>query len=753
MTIAVLTANYFFKTAKYIEQQVQTQMQVARNVLQQTIAQQEQVLTTAANVLAADFGFKQAVATGDKKTIESALYNHGKRINADLVVLMDLEGESVSISTNNRQLPQDLSPYVSALPLRAGHAQVLNIESDVYQVIVVPVKAPRIIAYAYIGFLFDRNALVQLKDVSSLDVTLMRDEHIVQSSFENPKSSLGSGAIAPLTTLNLVLSDSDYYHQRIPFAGSNEIWAILSSPLDEIHRDFKQLVVATLLGALMVLIIALALSGWLSRRITMPLRRLQQLTKDIGGGNFNVPAAKGDLPLELNELYQGFVLMGSAIATRETKIKYQAEHDLLTGLFNRERFLEKLQEQLLSHASIALINVNVKGFKRLNDTIGVANGDKLLIEIAERLSAFCKKCDAQRAVLTSRTSADDFLIALPVSSLDELSSLISLLRAELERPFWLEELNLLLNFYYGIANSKEDGKDAEKLVRRVSMAASLGVQEQLLIRHYQQGEDEAYLFKLRLIEELKQALEAHDSPLFMNYQPKVNLQTGAVDKLEALIRWVNKEGEFVNPELFVGLAEKSSLIVALTQWVIRRVITQVATWNEQGMQFNVSINLSAQDIQAKGFVGFLLDTIGEFNVSATQIILELTERDLADNEALVVSRLTHLKSLGFEVSVDDYGIGQSSLAKLKSLPVDELKIDKCFILSLDQSQQDQDIVSSTIELGHKLGLRVVAEGVENEQSMALLKQFGCDYAQGYYLSRPLKADQLIVWYQDYEKDN
>lgn len=167
----------------------------------------------------------------------------------------------------------------------------------------------------------------------------------------------------------------------------------------------------------------------------------------------------------------------------------------------------------------------------------------------------------------------------------------------------------------------------------------------------------------------------------------------------------------------------------------------------------MSVNLSAQDIQHEQFVHFLLETIAHYSVDASSIILELTERDIADNEALVIAKLTHLKSLGFEISVDDYGIGQSSLAKLKNLPVDELKIDKCFILKLNESSQDQDIVESTINLGHKLGLRVVAEGVENKESLDLLNQFNCDYIQGYYLAKPQKAQQLNEWYAHYVKNH
>ena len=185
-------------------------------------------------------------------------------------------------------------------------------------------------------------------------------------------------------------------------------------------------------------------------------------------------------------------------------------------------------------------------------------------------------------------------------------------------------------------------------------------------------------------------------------------------------------------------------------WVIKNVAIQMEKWNEIGLSIRVSVNLSAQDIQHPEFVDYLLSTIEKYNVSPNQLTLELTERDLAENEEIVVQRLSHLQSLGFQISVDDYGIGQSSLSKLKSLPVDELKIDKCFILSLEACAKDQDIVSSTISLGHKLNMQVVAEGVENKESLALLASYGCEYAQGYYISRPVDADTFVEWYNNYE---
>jgi diguanylate cyclase (GGDEF)-like protein len=506
---------------------------------------------------------------------------------------------------------------------------------------------------------------------------------------------------------------------------------------------------------LFVIVIAITLSKVLSKGLSTPLNTLMTLTKRISRGELEVPKLNQKLPTEFTDLYQGFVLMSSAIVQREEEIKYQAERDLLTGLYNRYKILNEIQNYINNNIHLLIVTFNIKNFTTVNDTVGFKNADAVLVELAFRTNAFIDTCqnNINNKGFAARINSDEFLVCLPIDNIDLIDLHIEKLRAELEQPFIVSDITLNVCLYYGVSNSIEHGLDAEDLVRRSTMAASAASKNNECIKFYQQGEDEEYLNKLYLIEELKLALDNSDSPLFMNYQPKLNIATGQVDKLEALIRWINKKGNFVNPEVFVGLAEQSGLIVTLTRWVILNVIKQVAQWNSLGHKFQVSINLSAQDIQDPDFVEYLLTTLDNYKVEPHQITLELTERDLAENEALVAARLTHLKSLGFQVSVDDYGIGQSSLAKLKHLPVDELKIDKTFILRLDQSKQDQDIVSSTISLGHKLGLRVVAEGVENKASLNLLQQFNCDYVQGYYLSRPLNPDRLIEWCTSYEIPN
>ncbi|WP_241242424.1 EAL domain-containing protein [Thalassotalea sp. G2M2-11] len=752
VTVALLTASFGFKVARYIDNQIENQMYFAENVIRQNLSSQEKVLITAARVLAADFGFKQAVATRDKNTINSVLNNHGKRINADLMVLLDTEGRVITSGSFQSFSDKVLEQNINLLPLKGVHGQVVNIQNKVFQIIVVPVKAPRLIAYSIIGFEFDHQALLELKELASVDVTFVKNKQIISSTFTEPTTVEGLLTSKQARTEKLLFTSVDFFHKQVALGDSFKVSAILSASLVAIHNDFIQLISSILIISILVIVIAVALSKLLHRGVTIPLNLLSNLTKKISAGNLSVPKLKDEMPTEFFELYQGFSVMGTAIEHREQEIKYQAERDLLTGLYNRHTMHRVIADYLEKHIELVLITFNIKGFKVLNDTIGVANGDAILKEIARRTTRYIDSITVTPPleVIAARVNSDEFMIAIPITQSDEIENYIELLQDELDRQFWLDDIRLNLSLYFGVANSIEHSADGERLMRRATMAAVSAFKEQKVLRFYQQGEDEQYLYKLKLIEELKAALESEQSPMFMNYQPKLNLQTGKVDKLEALIRWVNKDGEFVNPELFVSLAENAGLIVPLTRWVIAQVLKQIAQWQEQGYFFNVSINLSAQDIQHEGFIEYLIEQISRFNVNSEQVTLELTERDLADNEELVAARLTHLKSIGFKVSVDDYGIGQSSLAKLKNLPVDELKIDKCFILTLDQCEQDQDIVASTISLGHKLGLNVVAEGVENLASLDLLRQFNCDYAQGYYLSKPITAEQLVIWYQEYD---
>jgi EAL domain-containing protein (putative c-di-GMP-specific phosphodiesterase class I) len=319
----------------------------------------------------------------------------------------------------------------------------------------------------------------------------------------------------------------------------------------------------------------------------------------------------------------------------------------------------------------------------------------------------------------------------------------------LERCYHIQGLELTLRFSIGALCAPLHGDNPEDLLRRTLIAADNAAQEGVNVYYYRKGEDEAYLARLQLIDELRSALTDNDGQLFMAYQPKLHFRTQQVDKVESLIRWRRSNGDWVSPEMFIDLAEQSGLIVDLTQWVMTTVIEQISVWQSKGIMMKAAINVSAQDIVDEGFLPHLQSCLLKFKVPAKLVTIELTERDMIENEAKGIAALKSMKEIGVQVSLDDYGVGQTSLGRLKMLPIDELKLDKVFILKLNESHQDQCIVQSTISLGHQLGFSVVAEGVENKESLTLLRDMGCDYAQGYYLSRPLPALEFEKWLGSY----
>ncbi|MDG1752900.1 MAG: EAL domain-containing protein [Thalassotalea sp.] len=753
ITAITLTTSYAFRTAQLTEKQIERQMRYAQNVLTQYLSSQEQLLVTATRVLTADFGFKQAIATRDNNTIESVLLNHGERINADLMMMVDLQGELISISAKEKVTNKQVTEKISKLLENANLSQFLVINKRIYQLIVLPVKAPREIGYAIVGFQLSKASLLNLKNLTSLDITLVVNEQNIVSSIdelelENERNDL---SVAPITTLDLLISKTNYFNKKISFDENAGIYALLSTSLKEVHEEFNQLISSILFIALLIILISMFLSRLLSKGISTPLNYLMKLTARISRGELKIAKNEQQLPREFNELYYAFSTMGEAISHREKEIKFQAEHDHLTGLYNRQMLLNIIGERISAKADLLLASINIKSLNQLNDTLGPENVDAILRTLAERLQTYIAgHHESINIGAAGRVDSDEFVLVLSISDLHKIEPELINLHDRLTQPYWVDDIKMNLELNIGSVNSIMHGKTPELLLRRVIMAMRAAAKEKKAIRQYVDGEDEAYLQKIQMIEELRVAIHSEDSPLFLNYQPKLNLSNNKIEKAEALIRWINKAGNFVNPEHFVGLAEKSGLIVSLTHWVIKNVAIQMEKWNEIGLNIRVSVNLSAQDIQHPEFVDYLLSTIEKYNVSPNQLTLELTERDLAENEEIVVQRLSHLQTLGFQISVDDYGIGQSSLSKLKSLPVDELKIDKCFILSLEACPKDQDIVSSTISLGHKLNMQVVAEGVENKESLALLASYGCEYAQGYYISRPVDADAFVEWYNNYE---
>lgn len=749
LTATTILVSFWWSTSRYSQAQADRNLNNAQNVFEQYLSAREELLVTAAQVLTADFGFKQAVASGDADTIASVLYNHSQRIRADLMLLSNLQGEIVASSTEQFQADNELASGLTELMANPGTTSFMLLNHSLYQVLVLPVKAPRTIAHTLVGFEINHQTAAELARLTGLTVNFYQDGATWLAGSGNSEAS-NKQRFLHQAQLSLFGERLAFNHRELALhtTAQHSVSALLSADLSGYYQEFDNLLKTVVALASLIVVLALLLSGVLAKNLTEPLQQLVSTARQFARGQYQNELASSTASSEVKTLFSAFSEMGQEIQRREMEVLYQAQHDSLTGLYNRHTMLGVVQQLLTLHPTqhYLLIAFNIKGFKHINDNLGPQMGDSCLRALAGQL----QQLDETVALpLHSRLSGDEFLSILPMFEGGDADAVASDFMRQLSQPLQVKELQLTLRFSAGYSAFPRHGDEAKTLIRRSLIALEAARSHNEHCRTYQLGEDEAHLARLALIDDLKAALQADDGQLFMVYQPKMNLRNGKIDKVESLIRWQRPNHGFVSPELFISLAEQSGLIVELTQWVIQSVVKQLQHWQRNNLTIQAAINLSAQDLAQPDFKPFLLNTLQQYQVATELVTLELTERDMMDDEEQGIALLTELKSLGFTISVDDYGIGQSSLGKLRQLPVDELKLDKSFILKLDSSSDDQIIVQSTIALGHNLGLKVVAEGVENLASLELLKQMRCDHIQGYYLSKPLNANALVDWLAQY----
>lgn len=734
----------------YNERNINQSIDSAARVFERYLGERQKLLATASEILTADYGFKKAVATRDQATISSALENLGGRIQADLMLITDIDGGLISSSPESFSAFDELLLAERFLISNPGQANFAVFDGVLYQMILQPVRSPRIVAYTLVGFKIQESVARELKKLTGLEISFYaRNNQLFASSLSLGRATKLEEFLSARAT-SFFFSDRDIYISRevsLDAVGAEPILAVISADLRPSYKEFDGLILTVIWMTGLVVLVGLFASVWFGNRLTVPLTELVATARRFAHGDYNSQVTNLETNYEVKALADAFYDMGQEIQCREQQVLFQAHHDPLTELYNRNFMLSAFDDERENNNHFLVITMNLRGFRSINDNLGSLIGDQCLQAIATRMREF----DNSGKVVNGRLGGDEFVSLITLTAVDEVLPLCEKYHQYLSRPLQIGDLSLTLKFSYGVCVYPEDATDPKAILRRSIIALEEGRKEGVVIRRYKAGEDEAHLERLQLIEDLKQALNANDGQLFMCFQPKMKLATGTIEKVESLIRWRKPDGQWVSPEYFIGLAEQAGLIVEVTQWVVFSVVKQLHQWQCDGLFVKAAINVSAQDVSHPDFYSFMLDITNKFSVEAKFITLELTERDLMNDEAGGIERLQALKSLGFTLSVDDYGIGQSSLSKLKKMPVDELKIDKSFILKLNKSDTDQMIVQSTITLGHNLGLSVVAEGVENNESLMLLKSMGCDHIQGYYLSKPIPAIEFQSWLKEYEK--
>jgi diguanylate cyclase (GGDEF)-like protein len=422
--------------------------------------------------------------------------------------------------------------------------------------------------------------------------------------------------------------------------------------------------------------------------------------------------------------------------------RHQALHDPLTGLPNRELFADRVGQAIRSADrelhSAALLLLDLDRFKDVNDTLGHHHGDLLLGEVAARLTGTLRQVDT-----VARLGGDEFAVLLPDAGAEGAASVADKLRTALHQPLVLDGVGIDLDASIGIAVYPDHGGDAAELLQHADVAMYAAKEAHAGFVVYDPALDQHSPRRLALLGGLRRALERDE--LVLHYQPKADVDTGRVLGVEALVRWQHPDHGLLGPGEFIPLAERTGLIHPLTRWVLDAALCQAAEWHRAGHRVSVAVNVSTRSLLDQGFPDQVAEQLSAWQVPASCLVLEITESAVMADPALALDVLGRLHELGVGLAVDDFGTGYSSMAYLKALPVDELKVDRSFVGHMVSSPSDAVIVRSTIDLGHNLGLRVVAEGVETRATWETLKRLGCDTAQGYLLGKPMPAAELEPW--------
>ncbi|MGW0499808.1 putative bifunctional diguanylate cyclase/phosphodiesterase [Streptomyces sp. NPDC003007] len=416
--------------------------------------------------------------------------------------------------------------------------------------------------------------------------------------------------------------------------------------------------------------------------------------------------------------------------------------DPLTGLPNRQWLLERIWTALDDaeriDARAALMLIDLDRFRSVNDTLGHLAGDRLLLQIADRL-----RVALPRGAEAARLGGDEFAVLLPVA--DSTTSATRVARnlvAALSSPLDLDGLTLVLEASAGVAVFPDHALDAEGLLRRADVAMYQAKRDRTGVEVYESKRDSNTPDRLGLLGDLRRALDAHE--VHLHYQPKVRFD-GQVAGLEALVRWVHPERGKVPPDEFIAIAESSGLMPHLTEYVLETALGQVAHWRSQGLFVPVAVNVSPRDVHTPGFAGSVAARLARHGVPAGALQLEITEHVLLEDPQRAADTLNQLTAHGVKMSLDDFGTGYSSLVHLRRLPVSELKIDRSFVARLAIDTEDAEIVRCTVDLAHSLGLLVVAEGVEDDETWERLRDLGCDAVQGWLVAAAMPPEETTAW--------
>ena len=735
LVIVALLMVYLFEDEK---NRALEQLAIGERLTTEIIDRRTDLELSRLSVVVQDFGFRSAIASRDPATIDSALENLSGRVGSDFALVLDSQGEPQA-STLQSAFPAITQEQLTNTRRNGFTRSLRAIDGRGYEILTIPIEAPGLRAWLVAGFAMNQSLAEVISRLSGTSV--------IFRARSNQNDGLSSFAATGIdnkleqkladTPNNANFIESDGYFTRIINLDESDpadVQAVLLISRDATLQNYYQRAVEIALLVTAILIFAVLLALVIARNLGRPVLQLANYARAIGAGTTpQAPAIQAGG--ELTQLRNALRDMLSGLREQEAQIRYAATHDDVTGLKNRNALIHETTELLDNNGQGTLLGIRLNNLSDINDTLGLEFGDKVLIGVANRLQQ-----ELTDARILARTGGGEFLALMQPLPPAQGSNRIRQLHELIESPLQIEQTPFSLRVTIVTMELPEDAADTDALRRRLNLTFEQAEAHPEAFTRYKPGQDESHLRQLKLVTDLHTAIL--NNGLHMNYQPKLNNQTGEMVQVEALVRWIHPELGFISPEEFIFLAEQSGQIHNLTAHILQRVASDARRWHEQGVDAGVAINLSAMDLTWPALIQHIADTFEDWHHDLARVTLEVTEGALMEDPEEALATLNQLRELGVTLSVDDFGTGFSSLSQLRKLPVQELKIDKSFVLKLDTEPQDQLIVRSTIDMAHGLGLRVVAEGIENLEAWHLLQHWGCNLAQGFYLSRPVAPEDL-----------
>lgn len=743
----VLSGMIYWGVTTRAAETVRGEMEATAAAFQQIWALQESQLSQSASLLARDFGFRSAVATRDDPTVESALENLRGRLGVDVAFVLSTSGDMTGVEVE--ALVRGGPTLATALFEQSAASGVAHFGGAAYQAVAVPVMAPELIGWVVFARELTEGELVRVTELAPIPITARLFFRQGSGRWLEPARSGATGLSEQMVSA-LEAGQGDGVAARIrdgeagrvisaavpiaPFLADRSAVLVLDFPLNDALAPYQSILLLMAMTALAGLVVLILATWTVARSLTRPIMALDAAASQLAAGHsVRVSSAGHD---EIGRLGHSFNDMAEQIVSRERAILHSARHDQESGLPNRLALLETLKTLHAQPGTGHFVaTIGIDRFHEIRNAIGYDLSARLLSEVAGNLAR------AEGVVLAGRIATSALAVIFEASSRDEAEIRAQGQIAAASQPVSLDGSVVDINVSLGLADAGPDG--AAGSLGPLELSSVALEQARATQRAFAFFDPELYgdpIAKLSLMSSMTRALGTDD--IYLAYQPKLDLRTGKVSAMEALLRWRHPEQGFIPPDMFVQLAEETGHIVPLTDWVIRQAIEDQARMRRAGHDVRLSVNVSGRLICDAEFIARNLILIRQ---ARAQLTFEITETAVIANPDKALAVMRDVREAGVLLSIDDYGAGLSNLSYLKSIPASELKIDKAFVLSLDSSRADALLVKSTIDLAHSLGMEVTAEGVENGEALAMLAAMGAEYAQGYHISRPQALDVILGW--------